>query len=130
MVTSRSPHYYVCAAFWSRDAYCWTFPALLLADVERARQVLVASLAAAGPRVAEHALYLNGTPLYPGFELDQAAAPVLAIWRYVQVTEDRGVLAEPAGRAGGPPAAGDRRTLAASGLRAVRHVPAADRRPD
>ncbi len=96
MVTSRSPHYYVCAAFWSRDAYCWTFPALLLTDAERARQVLVASLAAAGPRVAEHALYINGTALYPGFELDQAAAPVLAIWRYVQVTEDRGVLAEPA----------------------------------
>ena len=58
--------------------------------------MLVASLAAAGPRVADHALYLNGTPLYPGFELDQAAAPILAIWRYVQVTEDRGVLAEPA----------------------------------
>ncbi len=96
VVTSRSPHYYVCAAFWSRDAYCWTFPALLLTDVERARQVLVASLAAAGPRVADHALYINGTSLYPGFELDQAAAPVLAIWRYVQVTEDRGVLAEPA----------------------------------
>jgi uncharacterized protein len=96
MVTSRSPHYYVCAAFWSRDAYCWTFPALLLTDTERARQVLVASLGAAGPRVADHALYLNGTPLYPGFELDQAAAPVLAIWRYVQATEDRGVLAEPA----------------------------------
>jgi uncharacterized protein len=96
VVTSRSPHYYVCAAFWSRDAYCWTFPAILLTESERARQVLVASLAAAGPRVADHALYLNGTPLYPGFELDQAAAPVLAIWRYVQMTEDRGVLAEPA----------------------------------
>ena len=95
IVTSRSPHYYVCGAFWSRDAYCWTFPALLLADVARAREVLVASLAAAGPRVAEHALYLNGTPLYPGFELDQAAAPVLAIWRYVRATGDRGVLSEP-----------------------------------
>ena len=32
MVTSRSHHYYVSAAFWSRDAYCWTFPALLLTD--------------------------------------------------------------------------------------------------
>ena len=96
IVTSRSPHYYVCGAFWSRDAYCWTFPALLLTDAQRARDVLVASLAAAGPRVADHALYLNGTSLYPGFELDQAAAPVLAIWRYVHLTDDRGVLAEPA----------------------------------
>src|SRR5665647_585689 len=24
VITSRSPHYYVSAAFWSRDAYCWT----------------------------------------------------------------------------------------------------------
>lgn len=96
VVTSRSPHYYVSAAFWSRDAYCWTFPALLLTDADRARDVLVASLAAAGPRVAEHALYLDGTPLYPGFELDQAAAPVLAVARYVAATGDRTVLAEPA----------------------------------
>lgn len=98
LVTSRSPHYYVCAAFWSRDAYSWTFPALLLTDPQRARQVLVSSLASAGSRVADHALYLNGTSLYPGFELDQAAAPVLAIWRYVQATGDRDVLAEPAVR--------------------------------
>lgn len=96
IVTSRSPHYYVCAAFWSRDAFWWTFPALLLTDQQRARRVLVSSLAAARSLVADHALYFNGTPLYPGFELDQAAAPVLAVWRYVQVTGDRGVLAEPA----------------------------------
>jgi uncharacterized protein len=94
VVTSRSPHYYVCAAFWSRDAYCWTFPAVLLTDPGRARDVLVGSLAAAGDRAADHALYLNGTPLYPGFELDQAAAPVIAVRRYVQATGDRSVLAE------------------------------------
>jgi uncharacterized protein len=94
LVTSRSPHYYVCAAFWSRDAYCWTFPALLLADARRAREVLVASLAAAGPRVADHALYLNGTSLYPGFELDQAAAPILAVARYLRATGDQSVLTE------------------------------------
>jgi hypothetical protein len=96
MVTSRSPHYYVCAAFWSRDAYSWTFPALLLTDLARAREVLVASLAAVGLRAADHALYVNGTPLYPGFELDQAAAPVLAVWRYVHASGDWNVLSEPA----------------------------------
>lgn len=100
LLTSRSPHYYVSGAFWSRDAYCWTFPALLLCDGARARAVLVASLAAAGPRVADHALYLNGTSLYPGFELDQAAAPVLAVWRYVRATADLSVLSEPPVRAG------------------------------
>lgn len=99
LLTSRSPHYYVSGAFWSRDAYCWTFPAMLLCDEARAREVLVSSLAAAGPRVADHALYLNGTSLYPGFELDQAAAPVLAVWRYVRATADVSVLSEPPVRA-------------------------------
>lgn len=96
LVTSRSRHYYVSAAFWSRDAYCWTFPALLLTDAGRARSVLVATIAAGGPRLADHALYLNGTSLYPGFELDQAAAPIIAVRRYVQMTGDGTVLAEPA----------------------------------
>lgn len=95
VVTSRSPEYYVSAAFWSRDAYLWTFPAILLTDVKRARRVLLATTDAAGERAAEHALYLNGTPLYPGFELDQAAAPVLAIQAYVVSTGDWTVLAEP-----------------------------------
>ncbi len=95
LVTSRSRRYYVAAAFWSRDAYCWTFPALLLTDPERARRVLVASLATAGTRASDHALYLNGTSLYPGFELDQAAAPILAVWRYVRHTGDASVLSEP-----------------------------------
>ena len=98
LVTSRSRRYYVAAAFWSRDAYCWTFPALLLTDARRSRAVLVATLEAVGPRVADHALYLNGTSLYPGFELDQAAAPVIAIWRYLSITGDDSVLSEPAVR--------------------------------
>ena len=99
MVTSRSQQYYVSAAFWSRDAYCWTFPALLLTDAGRARSVLVSSIAAGGTRLADHALYVNGTSLYPGFELDQAAAPILAVRRYVQMTGDSTVLAEPEVRA-------------------------------
>jgi hypothetical protein len=96
IVTSRSSDYYVSAAFWSRDAYQWTFPALLLVDPPRARHVLVTSVATAGKHVADHALYINGTPLYPGFELDQAAAPILAVHLYVTSTGDRGLLEEPA----------------------------------
>lgn len=95
LCTSRSPHYYVCGAFWSRDAYLWTLPALLLVDTTRSREVLVTTIRAGGVRLADHALYVNGTSLYPGFELDQAAAPVLAVARYVQATDDWSVLAEP-----------------------------------
>jgi hypothetical protein len=95
-VTSRSSDYYVSAAFWSRDAYVWTFPALLLIDPDRARDVLVTSIAAAGAQIANHALYINGTPLYPGFELDQAAAPIVAVALYVESTGDDSVLRDPA----------------------------------
>ncbi|TXK18804.1 hypothetical protein [Homoserinibacter sp. GY 40078] len=94
-LTSRSPRYYVSGAFWSRDAYWWSFPALLLADATRARRFLLSTLAAAGEHVAHHALYVTGTRLYPGFELDQLAAPVLAVWRYVDATGDRSVLTAP-----------------------------------
>jgi hypothetical protein len=96
IVTSRSSDYYVSAAFWSRDAYQWTFPALLLIDPARARQVLITSVEAAGRNMADHALYINGTPLYPGFELDQAAAPILAVHLYVTSTGDEALLEEPA----------------------------------
>ena len=94
LLTSRSPHYYVSAALWSRDAYIWSFPSLLLVDPSRARTVLVSSMAAGRSRLADHALYINGTPLYPGFELDQAAAPILAVALYVDSTGDRSILRE------------------------------------
>ncbi|MDO7883300.1 hypothetical protein [Antiquaquibacter soli] len=96
MLTSRSPRYYVSGAFWSRDAYWWTFPAILLADPARARRVLVESIASAGSDIAHHALYITGQRLYPGFELDELTAPLLAIWRYTDSTGDRSVLREPA----------------------------------
>ena len=94
ILTSRSPHYYVSAAFWSRDAYLWSFPALLMVDHARARSALLATLRAGGVRLPDHALYLNGTSLYPGFELDQAAAPILAVARYVATTDDWSLLTQ------------------------------------
>ncbi len=83
-------------AFWSRDAYWWSFPAILLADPDRARHVLLASLQHAGADIAHHALYITGTKLYPGFELDQLTAPLIALWRYVDATADHEVLTHPA----------------------------------
>jgi uncharacterized protein len=98
MLTSRSPRYYVSGAFWSRDAYWWSFPALILVDPVRARRALVSSLAAAGDDIAHHALYVTGQRLYPGFELDELVAPVLAVWRYVDATGDRSILDDPSWR--------------------------------
>lgn len=39
-VTSRSPRYYVSAAYWDRDAMLWSFPGLLDVDPSLARDAL------------------------------------------------------------------------------------------
>ncbi|HLS02801.1 MAG TPA: glycoside hydrolase family 125 protein [Beutenbergiaceae bacterium] len=96
MLTSRSPRYYVSGALWSRDAFMWSFPAILLTDATRAREVLVETIGAAGQDIAHHALYITGGRLYPGFELDELVAPIIALGRYIAHTQDDTVLHEPA----------------------------------
>jgi len=87
-LTSRSPRYYVCAAFWSRDALLWSFPAILLVDQNRARDLLLSVFSRHLTHAGEHAHYLNGTILYPGFELDQLAAHLIALEHYLEKTGD------------------------------------------
>ncbi len=96
MLASRSPRYESGGAFWSRDAFWWSFPAILLADPDRARVALIEGIRLAGGNIAHHALYITGTRLFPGFELDQLTAPLIAVWRYVQATADVDMLGEPA----------------------------------
>jgi hypothetical protein len=92
-VTSRSPRYYVSAAFWSRDSLLWSFPGLLLVDKKTARETLLAVYSRHLSRAGEHAHYINGVLLYPGFELDQLAAYILALKNYLLHTGDMAVLA-------------------------------------
>jgi hypothetical protein len=100
LVTSRSPRYYVCAAHWSRDSLLWSFPALLLADRGAARQALVQAFRLYVRRAGVHSLYLDGTELYPGFELDELAAFPVALGHYLECTGDRSVLEEAPVRGG------------------------------
>jgi hypothetical protein len=93
-VTSRSPRYYVSAAFWSRDTLLWSFPGLLLACPQTAKNVLLAVFSRHLEKAGEHAHYINGVLLYPGFELDQLAAYVLALKHYLDATGDNSVLKE------------------------------------
>ncbi len=94
LVTSRSPRYYVSVVFWSRDAFLWSFPGVLLLDAERAREQVLAGFGRYLRNAAEHSLYIDGTMLYPGFELDELCAPLLALEQYVLATDDYTVLEE------------------------------------
>lgn len=94
LATSRSPHYYVSAAFWPRDTFLWAFPAVLMADPRRAREVLVTGFSRHMRNAGIHSHYIDGVLLYPGFELDQLAAYIIALGRYVDATGDLGIMGD------------------------------------
>lgn len=95
LLTSRSGRYYVSGAYWARDCMLWAFPALLRYDQDLAREALLAACTTYRREGARHALYINGVCLYPGFELDQLVAPIIALERYVRRTEDPSILVCP-----------------------------------
>lgn len=92
--TSRSPRYYVSAAYWDRDTLLWSFPAILKADHELARNMLVYVFTRQSRNIGIHSRYIDGTVLEPGFELDELMAPVIALDNYVRETDDRAILSE------------------------------------
>lgn len=93
-LTSRSPRYYVSAAFWSRDCLLWSFPAIMLVDQNTARELLLAVFNRHIKNAGDHAHYIGGTVLYPGFELDQLTAYLLALKHYLSSSDDFGILKE------------------------------------
>lgn len=95
LVTSRSPRYYVSAAYWDRDSLFWSFPGILDADAALAREMLLYAFGQQGRNIGTHSRYIDGTVLEPGFELDELMAPVIALERYVNATGDGSVLALP-----------------------------------
>lgn len=92
LVTSRSPLYYVSAAFWARDALLWSFPGLLLVDPALAEQAIGLAFDRYFEHAGIHSLYMDGRLLYPGFELDELAAYPIALQRYIEATGDSQIL--------------------------------------
>lgn len=92
LVTSRSPRYYVSAAYWDRDSLLWSFPAILDADHELARQMLEYVFGRQCRNIGVHSRFIDGTVLEPGFELDELMAPVIALERYIDRTNDTAIL--------------------------------------
>jgi hypothetical protein len=91
-VTSRSPRYYVSAAYWDRDAMLWSFPGLLDIDHSLAREALGYALTTQLRNAGTHSRFIDGVVLEDGFELDEAAAPLVALAAYVDKTGDVGFL--------------------------------------
>ena len=87
-VTSRSPRYYVSAAYWDRDAMLWSFPALLDSDLRRARRALNVALGMQLRDAGTHSRFIDGVTLEPGYELDENAAPIIALAEYWRRTGD------------------------------------------
>lgn len=88
LMTSRSPRYYVSAAYWDRDSLLWAFPAILSADAAYAREILTYVFTRQARNFGVHSRYIDGTVLEPGFELDELCAPVIALERYLLATDD------------------------------------------
>jgi hypothetical protein len=92
-VTSRSPRYYVAAGYWDRDAMLWSFPGLLDVDPALAREALAYALTVQLRNTGTHSRFIDGVVLEDGFQLDEAAAPILALAAYVRTTHDGAFLA-------------------------------------
>jgi hypothetical protein len=92
-VTSRSPRYYVSAAYWDRDAMLWSFPGLLDIDPQLARDALDYALTLQLRNTGTHSRFIDGVVLEDGFQLDEAVAPILALASYLRVTKDQAFVA-------------------------------------
>lgn len=91
-VTSRSPEYYVSAAYWDRDSLLWAFPAICRADREKARELMLYVATRQRNNIGIHSRYIDGSILEPGFELDELVSPVLALDMYLRETGDYDLL--------------------------------------
>jgi hypothetical protein len=95
LMTSRSPRYYVSCAYWDRDSLLWSFPAILMADRDYAKEILKYVFTKQIRNVGIHSRFIDGTVLEPGFELDELCAPLIALEKYLQTTGDESFLREP-----------------------------------
>jgi hypothetical protein len=73
-LTSRSPRYYVSGAFWERDCFLWSLPAVQLVCPQLYQHLAREMILLHSKNPGDHAHYIDGTVLYPGFELDEAAS--------------------------------------------------------
>lgn len=77
------------------EALTWTLPAIQLADVELARELILRMCELHGYAPGSGVHYLDGTLFEPGFTLEGTAAYALAVDRYISETGDDHIVGEP-----------------------------------
>lgn len=128
LMTSRSPRYYVSAAYWDRDSLLWAFPAILAVDSAYAREILTYVFRRQARNFGVHSRFIDGTMLEPGFELDELCAPVVALNRYMEQTGDEAFSKQPFCAGGSSDDSLQTARKKASVHSPVRNLPAAHRR--
>lgn len=91
-LTSRSPRYYVSGAFWERDSFLWSLPAVRIIDYPLYKEVAREMIIRHSKNAGDHAHYIDGTVLYPGFELDEAASYLILLPDFAPSEIDRDLL--------------------------------------
>lgn len=71
----------------------WSFPAVLDSDVRRARRALNVALGMQLRDAGTHSRFIDGVTLEPGYELDENAAPIIALAEYWRRTGDTAYVA-------------------------------------
>ncbi len=96
LVRTRVPWHRAGVTVRDWEALMWTLPAVQLADIGLARELLLrmCELHAYAPGRGVH--YFDGTLFEPGFALEGVAAYPIAVDRYIRDTGDDAIVDEPA----------------------------------
>jgi hypothetical protein len=95
LVRTRSPAHGRGVTVRDWEALAWTLPAVQLADVSLARELLLRACELHGYAPGRGVHYLDGTLFEPGFSLEGAAAYALAADRYIRDSADDQIVDEP-----------------------------------
>lgn len=91
-VTSRSPKYYVSAAYWDRDSLLWSFPAIVNSDKKVAKEIIDYITTKQHKNIGIHSRFIDGSVLEPGFELDELCSFIIALDYYIINSLDYNIL--------------------------------------
>ncbi len=96
LVRSRAPWHSAGCTVRDWEALMWTLPAVQLADIALARELLVRACELHGYAPGQGVHYLDGTLFQPGFSIEGPAAFAIATDRYIRDSEDDQIVEDPA----------------------------------